>query len=333
LPQRVLGCPASIPRLQLCRRAARSTKTLERDRNLRYQHTADIRIHLQRLKRDTDSSDGERLQNVCCCIMGAQANKGKTVQTAASREKRIHWLMGEDGARRLGHQVPRWEAEQLVAPVGASLGMLDREEQRRKQDLERQQGLSKELHGHGYVGRAFEELCKAGCDARWLESVLLDLIEFPLGQSHATYTAKEKKRLERAIANLESAAHELGEFIQQTGSLILQSTVEDWPTPPHGLPIFLRGIAYCLRESRASGSTKWRGFRRMNAAFRIPYLIDEVERRTGRAHFREMAELIRAAYGRGDFSEQDLKMLVYRSRYSSRRRQSNSSSLKKHTQV
>jgi len=191
LPQRVLGCPASIPRLQLCRRAARSTKTLERDRNLRYQHTADIRIHLQRLKRDTDSSDGERLQNVCCCIMGAQANKGKTVQTAASREKRIRWLMGEDGARRLGHQVPRWEAEQLVAPVGALLGMLDREEQRRKQDLERQQGLSKELHGHGYVGRAFEELCKAGCDARWLESVLLDLIEFPLGQSHATYTAKE----------------------------------------------------------------------------------------------------------------------------------------------
>ena len=71
----------------------------------------------------------------------------------------------------------------------------------------------------------------------------------------------------------------------------------------------------------------------MNAAFRIPYLIDEVDRRTGRAHFREMAELIRAAYGRGDFSEQDLKMLVYRSRYSSRRRQSNSSSLKKHTQV
>src|SRR5207245_3293465 len=142
-----------------------------------------------------------------------------------------------------------------VAPVGASLGMLDREEQRRKQDLERQQGLSKELHGHGYVGRAFEELCKAGCDARWLESVLLNLIEFPLGQSHATYTAKEKKRLERAIANLESAAHELGELIQQTGALSLQSTVQHRPTPPHAPPILLRALALPPTATSASPTT------------------------------------------------------------------------------
>jgi serine/threonine protein kinase len=51
-------------------------KTLEKDRNLRYQHASDIRTDLQRLKRDTDSSSA------------------RTVPSPASAAKPYSWLLG-----------------------------------------------------------------------------------------------------------------------------------------------------------------------------------------------------------------------------------------------
>jgi tRNA A-37 threonylcarbamoyl transferase component Bud32 len=56
-------------------------KSLEKDRNLRYQHAADIRADLQRLKRDTESGRALAASpggfgSTCCCCGGAGAGIG-----------------------------------------------------------------------------------------------------------------------------------------------------------------------------------------------------------------------------------------------------------------
>jgi hypothetical protein len=91
--------------------------------------------------------------------MSRQAHK-KVVQTSASREEDICWLMGAEGMRRFRRQIPRWEAEQLVSPVGASLGLPTSSEERRKRQLERQKKLSKELHGHGLSDKHFKSFAR-----------------------------------------------------------------------------------------------------------------------------------------------------------------------------
>lgn len=249
--------------------------------------------------------------------MVKQANKQQKIhQTAASRQEDINWVMGPEGMRRFRRQIPRWEAEQLVLPEGALLGEPSAGEQWRKRQLERREKLLKELHGHGTVGRAFQELCKAGCNARWLELRLSCSADFfPFGPARPDYTYREKQRVVRAIANLEAAAADLEKFLDAAGTLFMHSAVKDWPVPLHRVPVSLRGIVYCLRESMDDPNLP--KFIHLNASFRLPHVINEVRRRTAdhRPHYEQMATLIGAAYGKPDFSSDDLKMLVSRSRH------------------
>jgi hypothetical protein len=253
--------------------------------------------------------------------MSRQAHKKEeVVQTSASREEDICWLMGAEGMRLFRRQIPRWEAEQLVSPVGASLGQPTSSEERRKRQLERQKKLSTELHGHGAVGQAFQELCKAGCDEKWLEGALLGLADSSsFGRSHKVYSYKEKQLVTRAMANLDSAAADLTAFLDKTDLLFMHSSVRDWPVPLLRIPVFLRGIAYCLRKSIDDPNLP--DFRLMTASFRIPHLIAEVRRRNchHRSYYEQTATLIGAACEKHHFSATDLKMLVSRSNRFGRR--------------
>jgi hypothetical protein len=233
----------------------------------------------------------------------------KAPTSTSSREQTIQWLLSDEGTRWYGERIPRWKAEQIVAPCG----VFDRTQKRVDWDLKRQRQLSKELHGHGPVGQAFDAVCRAGCDADWLERALLTLARYPLERGHKVYGAKDKRRLTRVIRKIESAARELQRF----GTLMLLSTVKEWPAPPQELPAFLGGIAYCLRESLASPE-KWAQVRQMTAADRLPYLIDVVRRSTGKPRYAHMATLIGAAYGETDFDETSLKMRISRRRRRSR---------------
>ena len=242
--------------------------------------------------------------------MSTTAKQAVRQETIDYRERTIRYLMSEEGTRFYGERIPRWKAEQMVAAPGSH------ELARYAQEREHQTQLYKKLHdSRSYEGQAFEKICKAGCDEKWLESVLVKLGRYPLKRSHAVYTTEHKRRLERLIAKLESAARELEKFDR----MMVLSPVDEWPAPPEHLPTLLRGVAYCLREG-ASRSNKWFNLRRATAAFRVPYLIRQVARQTGRPHYAEMATLIGAAYGRPDYSESDLKMLVSRANASERRR-------------
>jgi hypothetical protein len=254
--------------------------------------------------------------------MSRQVHKGKiVVQTTSSREEHIRMLMGAESTHFYGRHIPRWEAEQLSVPVGTPLGQLTESELWRKRQLRRRKELSNEFHGRGTVGQAFQELCNAGCDEKWLERALLSSGDyFPFGRSRRVYSHKDKKGVEHAISNLESAAADLTQFISRTDTLFMHSTaVEDWPVPLLRIPPFLRGIAYCLRECLAD--THLPNFQGLNASFRLPYLINEVKRRTAghRPHYEQMATLIGAAYRKPNFSANDLKMLVSRSPHFGRR--------------
>jgi hypothetical protein len=244
--------------------------------------------------------------------MSTDTTKAKVSEAADCRERTIRYLMSEEGTRFYGGRIPRWKAEQMVAPPGS----YELTKRRSDEECERKRQLYKKLHdSNRYIGQAFDKVCKAGCDAKWLELVLLTVAHYPLKRSHAIYGAEDKRRLERLIAKLESAARELEKF----DPMMVLSPVDEWPAPPEHLPTLLRGVAYCLREG-ASRSNKWFNLRRATAAFRVPYLIRQVARQTGRPHYAEMATLIGAAYGRPDYSESDLKMLVSRANASERRR-------------
>jgi serine/threonine protein kinase len=61
-------------------------KALEKDRNLRYQHAADLRADLQRLKRDTDSGRSGAM------VSGAvQGTPQVAAQVAADTPRKTHW--------------------------------------------------------------------------------------------------------------------------------------------------------------------------------------------------------------------------------------------------
>ena len=62
------------------------SKALEKDRDLRYQHAADIRADLQRLKRDRDSG-----RSGAVVAAAAQATQQVTKQIAADASRKNHW--------------------------------------------------------------------------------------------------------------------------------------------------------------------------------------------------------------------------------------------------
>ena len=75
-------------------------KALEKDRNLRYQHAADMRTDLQRLKRDTDTGrtvlpaavegEGTRARTGTSSSGGQHASTGHDTATAGSGQERAH---------------------------------------------------------------------------------------------------------------------------------------------------------------------------------------------------------------------------------------------------
>jgi serine/threonine-protein kinase len=77
-------------------------RALEKDRNLRYQHAADMRAELQRLKRDTES--GRRVSEQAEWVLtpttsrlssiGKQKGQTSSVQTAAPRPPRVSKIIG-----------------------------------------------------------------------------------------------------------------------------------------------------------------------------------------------------------------------------------------------
>jgi len=238
------------------------------------------------------------------------------VQTAASRAEDVNWIMGPEGMRAFRRQIPRWEAEQLVIAEGALRDRPTASEQWRERQTDRQRRLAKELHGKGAVGQAFQELCKAGCDGKWLEQQLFFLAEHaPLGRSRKECSFKEKQLVARAASNLDSAAADLDKVLDNIPTLLLDSTVKEWPVPVQRTQVVLRGIAYCLRKSMTDSHLVNR--RSLTATLRLPWLLSEIKRFTSdhRPHYAHMAAVIGAAYGKPNFSKDSLKTLVSRSRF------------------
>lgn len=226
---------------------------------------------------------------------GTPACKLSAAPSADLREQTIRQLMEDDG-------VPRWRAEQMVvAPQ-----RFKQFEERGHRDSARRRQLHKQLHGAGYVGQAFRKLCDAGCDGAWLEHRLLSLHNFPLTRKRRKFNASDKRQLRRIAQGLEHAGRELAKF----DLMILLSTITDWPVPRQEVASIVEGIGYCLGQVAASRS--WEGLTIATGSFRIPYVIEQIKHFTGRPHYAEMATLIGAAYGRPDYSEGELKMLVLR---------------------
>jgi len=231
---------------------------------------------------------------------GIPAGKLSAALSADLREQTIQQLMQGDG-------VPRWKAEQMV---GSSQSLTHAAER----NIARNRQLREELDGTGCVGQAFKRLCDAGCDAVWLEHTLFSLQNLPLKRKRKAFNASDRKQLRRIAQNLEYAGRELNRF----RAIMLTSKIQDWPVPVEELPSIVEGIGYCLK--RAVESRNWNGLVVATASFRLPYMIAEVKHSTGRPHYAEMATLIGAAYGRPDYSEGELKMLLARTRNARRRK-------------
>jgi hypothetical protein len=224
------------------------------------------------------------------------------------REETIRYLMSEEGAHWYGKKIPRWKAEQMVATPGK----LELSEKKFEEEREWKKRLSTKLHGRGPVGQAFRELCNAGCTPEWLENALLSTRRYALKRSTKSFRIQERRRLERIVLDLESAAHALKAFT----NMMFLSGVEHWPVPPLEVPSILAGLASCLRECMTSPIGT--NLREATASFRIPYLVNEIKRQTGRPRYAQMATLLGAVYGRSEFSEADLKMFVSRNPYGRR---------------
>jgi hypothetical protein len=209
------------------------------------------------------------------------------------REQTIQQLMN--------HDIPRWKAEQMaVSP------------QRFKQIQEggngiRYRRLHEKLHGAGPVGQAFKRLCNAGCDAAWLERTVCSLYHYPQTQKWRAFNASDRRRLQRIAGNLEHVGRDLARF----QSMILLSRITEWPVPQGEVASIVEGIGYCLKQVTTSPTS---GLTIATARFRILHVIAQIKRSTGRPHYADMATLIGAAYGRPDYSEGELKMLVARTR-------------------
>jgi hypothetical protein len=114
--------------------------------------------------------------------------------------------------------------------------------------------------------------------------------------------------MEKIVRDLEAAGNHLTEF----EPMMFLSDVKQWPTPPDEIPGLLSRIASCLREALSRG--KWKKLRNFTGSRRIPYVVEEMRRRTRRPHYKELATLIGAAYGRPDYAETNLKMCVSHNR-------------------
>jgi hypothetical protein len=245
----------------------------------------------------------------CELDMGDTRKRATTThELPGYREETIRYLTSEEGARWYGEKIPRWKAEQMVATPGK----LDLSEKKFEEEREWEKRLSRELHGRGPVGQAFRELCKAGCTPEWLENVLLSTRRYPLKRSRKSFRVQERKRVEQIVRDLDAAAHALKAFT----TMMFLSGVEHWPVPPHEVPTVLGGLAYCLRECMTSPTGT--NLRDATASFRIPYLVNEIKRQTGRPRYAQMATLLGAVYGREEFSEADLKMFVSRNHHGRR---------------
>jgi hypothetical protein len=176
------------------------------------------------------------------------------------------------------------------------------------------------LRGSGEVGQAFQRLCERGCDKHSLEQEILSLRLFPYESSRRGYTAADERKLGRIVKNLDRIAKEL----RDTKALIRVTTVRR-PRTMLSLSALGRRIACVANQLRAAiGNPKWKGFRTLTAADKLPYLVEEIKQITGRAHYNELAILIRVAYGEPSFSEDDLKSYVRRARLRRKGSQGNS---------
>ncbi|HJX83840.1 MAG TPA: hypothetical protein VJ723_05815, partial [Candidatus Angelobacter sp.] len=124
------------------------------------------------------------------------------------REQTIRYLMSEEGARWYGEKTPRWKAEQMVATPGK----FALSEKKFAEEREWEKQLATKLHGRGPVGQAFRELCNAGCTPEWLERALLSTRRYALERPTKSFRVQERRRVERIVLNLDSAARELRDF-------------------------------------------------------------------------------------------------------------------------
>jgi tetratricopeptide (TPR) repeat protein len=89
------------------------SKSLEKDRNLRYQHASDIRADLQRLKRDTDSG-----RSADSAVKPEVEEGGATAKVASSPQKAV------SACETLASAQPRSVPWKILVPVVALVGVL-----------------------------------------------------------------------------------------------------------------------------------------------------------------------------------------------------------------
>ncbi len=174
-----------------------------------------------------------------------------------------------------------------------------------EREWKRRKRLREEFHGSGPVAFAFERMCKAGCNADWLEKELIYLADrFPFRRTRAMLPAAARKKFDQIIRGLEVTADRLLEILDQPGPVAIFAKVEEkeWPVPWPELPNVLKTIADNLRVSLSS--PRWHHRRWANpAGHRIPFLMEKVRRQTGRAHYADMATLFAAAYRRPYYTD------------------------------
>jgi hypothetical protein len=186
-------------------------------------------------------------------------------------------------------------------------------------EMQRRRSLSELLRNPKKpAGRAFKKLCDAGCNSQWLEYTLLGLKNYPFGHAQI-YTNQHTKQFEAVIRDLEAAAGRLKQipdlpifavFFADWPSLV------NWPTAPEDdhvgaslgeLSGLLRTIIKRLRK--IVDSPNLRRFRVETASHRLPRFIEQIRKRTGKAHYADTATLVSAAYDRHT-SREHLKVIA-----------------------
>ncbi|HXW92758.1 MAG TPA: protein kinase [Terriglobales bacterium] len=95
-------------------------KALEKDRNLRYQHAADVRTDLQRLKRDTDSGRTAQMHPLADQAVPASAPLPAAVQPPASTQQSVPPPM--PAAKTERPSLRHWKSLTLVSLVVIAVG-------------------------------------------------------------------------------------------------------------------------------------------------------------------------------------------------------------------
>ena len=176
-------------------------------------------------------------------------------------------------------------------------------------ELDRRRSLLRELHkpNSRVVGVAFEKLRKAGCDPQWLERTVLGLRKnFPFGRPKM-YTKEHAQQLKAIIKDLESAADRLERMSDIT--IIFAPFLADWPSLVNWPAVSeddndgasfeeLSGVLCTISKKlrKILRAPKLRNIRSMNAAHRLPWIIEQIRNSTGKPHFAEAAILFGAAY-------------------------------------